>query len=53
MGKWGYKPFENETATDFSGDLDEAPGSERLELLRAGAQAARKLVQATAGGAER
>jgi hypothetical protein len=33
MGKWGYKPFENDTAADFSGDLDEAPESERLELL--------------------
>lgn len=35
MSKWGYKPFENDTAADFSGDLDEAPESERLELLRA------------------
>lgn len=35
MGKWGYMPFENDTAADFSGDLDEAPESERLELLRA------------------
>jgi len=39
MGKWGYKPFENDTAADFSGDLDEAPESERLELLRAGLSA--------------
>ncbi|MFJ9898500.1 DUF4259 domain-containing protein [Streptomyces sp. NPDC091280] len=33
MGKWGYKPFENDTAADFSGDLDEAHESERLGLL--------------------
>ncbi|WP_369679720.1 DUF4259 domain-containing protein [Streptomyces mirabilis] len=35
VGIWGYKPFENDTAADSSGDLDEAPESERLELLRA------------------
>ncbi|MFI1356969.1 DUF4259 domain-containing protein [Streptomyces sp. NPDC020898] len=35
MGAWGYKPFDNDTAADFAGDLDDAPQSERIEMLRA------------------
>ncbi|MFE9942026.1 DUF4259 domain-containing protein [Streptomyces hirsutus] len=35
MGTWGYKPFDNDTAADFAGDLDAAPQSERIEMLRA------------------
>ncbi|MFJ1594095.1 DUF4259 domain-containing protein, partial [Kitasatospora albolonga] len=35
MGTWGHKPFENDTAADFAGDLDAAPQSERVEMLRA------------------
>ncbi|ARF74387.1 DUF4259 domain-containing protein [Streptomyces sp. NPDC012600] len=35
MGTWGHKPFENDTAADFAGDLDGALQSERVEMLRA------------------
>ncbi|MEV8597621.1 DUF4259 domain-containing protein [Streptomyces sp. NPDC052012] len=35
MGTWGYRPFENDTAADFVGDLDGVPQSERIEMLRA------------------
>ncbi|MEU6318104.1 DUF4259 domain-containing protein [Streptomyces sp. NPDC047009] len=35
MGTWGHKPFDNDTAADFAGDLDDAPQSERIEMLRA------------------
>ncbi|XRQ08951.1 DUF4259 domain-containing protein [Actinomadura welshii] len=35
MGTWGHEPFDNDTAADFGGDLDDAPQSERIEMLRA------------------
>jgi hypothetical protein len=35
MGKWGHGPFDNDTAADFAGDLDDASQSERIEILRA------------------
>ncbi|MEU0096506.1 DUF4259 domain-containing protein [Kribbella sp. NPDC006257] len=35
MSRWGYLPFENDTAADFADDLDEAPESERLGRLAA------------------
>jgi hypothetical protein len=33
MGRWGYMPFENDVAADFSSDLDKVPQSQRLSLL--------------------
>ncbi len=35
MGRWGYGPFDNDTAADFAGELDEASERERLDLLAA------------------
>jgi hypothetical protein len=35
VGRWGYKPFDNDTAADFAGDLDDASEAERLNLLSA------------------
>ncbi|MGW6571140.1 DUF4259 domain-containing protein [Streptomyces sp. NPDC054945] len=34
MGTWDVGPFDNDTAADFSGDLDEAPEGERESLIR-------------------
>ncbi|WP_327733632.1 DUF4259 domain-containing protein [Streptomyces nojiriensis] len=34
MGTWDIGPFDNDTAADFSGDLDEAPEGEREGLIR-------------------
>jgi len=33
MGAWGFGPFDNDTAADFAGTLDEAPGPARVEML--------------------
>ncbi|GHI89935.1 DUF4259 domain-containing protein [Streptomyces xanthophaeus] len=35
MGTWDVGPFDNDTAADFSGSLDEAPEGERETLIRA------------------
>ena len=32
MGTWGTGPFDNDTAADFAGDLDDAPPGERERL---------------------
>ncbi|WP_327675152.1 DUF4259 domain-containing protein [Kitasatospora sp. NBC_00458] len=34
MGTWGIGPFENDTAADFAGTLDETPAGGREELVR-------------------
>ncbi|WP_435652346.1 DUF4259 domain-containing protein [Kitasatospora purpeofusca] len=34
MGTWDIGPFDNDTAADFAGDLDDAPAAEREELVR-------------------
>ena len=34
MGTWGTGPFDNDTAADFAGDLDDAPPGEREALVR-------------------
>jgi hypothetical protein len=34
MGTWGIGPFDNDTAADFVGDLDDAPPGEREALVR-------------------
>jgi hypothetical protein len=34
MGTWGIGPFDNDTAADFAGDLDDAPPGEREALVR-------------------
>lgn len=34
MGTWDVGPFDNDTAADFSGDLDQAPQSEREGIIR-------------------
>ncbi|MGW7367043.1 DUF4259 domain-containing protein [Streptomyces sp. NPDC054841] len=34
MGTWGVGPFDNDTAADFAGDLDEAAAEERAPLIR-------------------
>ncbi|WP_151771848.1 DUF4259 domain-containing protein [Streptomyces abyssomicinicus] len=35
MGTWDTGPFDNDTAADFCGALDEAAEGERLEMVRA------------------
>jgi hypothetical protein len=35
MSRWGHRPFDNDTAADFAGDLDDAPESERIGMLHA------------------
>ena len=34
MGTWGFGPFDNDTAADWAGDLDEAAPSARPALIR-------------------
>jgi len=34
MGTWGIGPFDNDTAADFAGDLDEAAAHERTPMIR-------------------
>ncbi len=34
MGTWGIGPFDNDTAADFAGDLDEAPMEQREAMIR-------------------
>ncbi|MFG2823489.1 DUF4259 domain-containing protein [Kitasatospora sp. NPDC048365] len=34
MGTWDIGPFDNDTAADFAGDLDDAPIGEREALVR-------------------
>ena len=34
MGTWGIGPFDNDTAADFAGHLDDAPPGEREALVR-------------------
>lgn len=34
MGTWGTGPFDNDTAADWCGDLDEAAPAERVEMIR-------------------
>ena len=34
VGTWDSGPFDNDTAADFSADLDEAESDERVDLLR-------------------
>ncbi|AWZ09345.1 DUF4259 domain-containing protein [Streptomyces sp. ICC4] len=34
MGTWDIGPFDNDTAADFSGELDEAPEGEREAVIR-------------------
>ena len=33
MSRWGSGPFDNDTAADFAGDLDDAPESERIGMI--------------------
>src|SRR6266567_2776975 len=33
MSRWGWGPFDNDTAADFVGHLDDAPGSERIGMI--------------------
>jgi hypothetical protein len=35
MGKWGYGPFDNDGAADFTGVLDATPLSRRIQAIRA------------------
>ncbi|MFE5209093.1 DUF4259 domain-containing protein [Streptomyces sp. NPDC056600] len=35
MGTWDTGPFDNDTAADFCGDLDDAPSGERAGMVRA------------------
>ncbi|MEU9575988.1 DUF4259 domain-containing protein [Streptomyces chilikensis] len=35
MGTWDTGPFDNDTAADFSGDLDDAPEGARAAMVRA------------------
>ncbi|WP_448318769.1 DUF4259 domain-containing protein [Streptomyces sp. CO7] len=35
MGTWDTGPFDNDTAADFCGDLDDAPLGERAGMVRA------------------
>ncbi|WUD70700.1 DUF4259 domain-containing protein [Streptomyces sp. NBC_00510] len=34
MGTWDIGPFDNDTAADFGGDLDEAAWEERVSVIR-------------------
>ncbi|MFF0065776.1 DUF4259 domain-containing protein [Streptomyces sp. NPDC005279] len=34
MGTWDVGPFDNDTAAEFSGDLDQAPAADRGGLIR-------------------
>jgi hypothetical protein len=34
MGTWGTGPFDNDTAADWCGDLDDADPAERVEMIR-------------------
>ncbi|MGW4232470.1 DUF4259 domain-containing protein [Streptomyces sp. NPDC004980] len=34
MGTWDIGPFDNDTAADFGGDLDEAPQEDRESMIR-------------------
>ncbi|MGW4200859.1 DUF4259 domain-containing protein [Streptomyces sp. NPDC004726] len=34
MGTWDIGPFDNDTAADFSGHVDDAPPGERADVLR-------------------
>ena len=34
MGTWGPGPFDNDTAADFAGDLDDALPDEREAIVR-------------------
>ncbi|MFI5977778.1 DUF4259 domain-containing protein [Streptomyces sp. NPDC051452] len=34
MGTWGIGPFDNDTAADFAGDLDEALMEQREPMIR-------------------
>jgi hypothetical protein len=33
MSRWDSGPFDNDTAADFAGDLDDAPESERIGMI--------------------
>jgi len=33
MSRWDWGPFDNDTAADFAGDLDDAPESERIGMI--------------------
>jgi hypothetical protein len=33
MSRWGCGPFDNDTAADFAGELDDAPKSKRIDML--------------------
>lgn len=33
MGTWDVGPFDNDTAAEFSGDLDQAPAGDREGLI--------------------
>ncbi|GIE87127.1 DUF4259 domain-containing protein [Actinoplanes regularis] len=35
MGTWDFGPFDNDTAADWSGDLDDAEPGRRVEIIRA------------------
>jgi Domain of unknown function (DUF4259) len=35
MGTWHYGPFDNDTAADWSGDLNDAPADQREPIIRA------------------
>jgi hypothetical protein len=34
MGTWDYGPFDNDTAADWSGDLNDAPADQRESIIR-------------------
>ena len=34
MGTWDHGPFDNDTAADWSGELDDAPADEREPIIR-------------------
>src|SRR5260370_34509219 len=33
MSRWDWGPFDNDTAADFVGELDDAPESERIDMI--------------------
>ena len=42
MGTWGLGPFDNDTAADWAGDLDDAAAADRPALIREALDAALK-----------
>lgn len=38
MGTWDFGPFDNDSAADWCGDLDEAAPGDRVGMIRAALQ---------------